>query len=40
MNKRKKEIIYFALSRLLDNKLSQNEFNEIDNLRNKFYRTK
>ena len=38
MNKREKEIIYFALSRLLDNKdLSKKEFNEIDNLRDEFY---
>ena len=46
MKKREKEIIYFALSRLLDGKdmegvvdkeLSQEEFNEIDNLRDQFY---
>ena len=38
MTKREKEIIYFALSRLLDDKdLSQKEFNEIDNLRDRFY---
>ena len=37
-SKREKEIIYFALSRLLDDKeLSQKEFNEIDNLRDRFY---
>ena len=35
---REKEIIYLALSRLLDNpKLEQEEFNEIDNLRDFFY---
>lgn len=33
-----KEILYHALSRLLDDsKLSQREFNEIDNLRDRFY---
>jgi len=33
-----KEVIYFALSRLLDDlTLSQIEFNEIDNLRDQFY---
>ena len=38
MTKREKEIIYFALSRLLDDKkLSQKEFNEIDTLRDRFY---
>lgn len=37
MTKREKEIVYFSLSRLLDDKeLSQKEFNEIDNLRDKF----
>jgi len=37
MTKREKEIIYFSLSRLLDDKeLSQKEFNEIDTLRDKF----
>lgn len=37
-NNREKEIIYFALSRLLeDSDLSQKEFNEIDNLREQFY---
>ena len=34
---RAKEIIYFALSRLLDDPdLSQEEFNEIDTLRDEF----
>ena len=38
MTKREKEIIYFALSRLLDNNnLSQDEFNEIDDIRDEFY---
>ncbi len=38
MNKREREIVYFALSRQLDDKtLSQDEFNEIDNLRDMFY---
>ena len=37
MSRREKEIIYFALSRVLDDReLSQKEFNEIDNLRDKF----
>lgn len=31
-----KELIYFALSRLLDEPMDQEEFNEIDNLRDKF----
>lgn len=37
---REKEIIYFALSRVLDNQhddeLTQGEFNEVDTLRDKF----
>ena len=38
MTDREKTIIYFALSRLLDDKtLSYNEFLEIDNLRDQFY---
>ena len=38
LTNREKEIIYFALSRLLDDKkLIQKEFNEIDNLRDRFY---
>ena len=38
MTKREKEIIYFALRRLLDNEnLSQKEFNEIDDSRDTFY---
>lgn len=36
MTDREKEIIYFALSRLLDKPMKQKEFNEIDNLRDKF----
>jgi len=37
MTERQKEIIYFALSRLLDDKkLSQEEFNEIADLRDEF----
>ena len=37
MTKRQKEIIYFGLSRLLDDKeLTQKEFNEIDELRDFF----
>lgn len=36
LSKREKEIIYFALSRLLDSLSSQIEFNELDNLRDKF----
>lgn len=38
LSDRKKEIIYFALSRLLDDKeLTLEEFNEIDNIRDEFY---
>jgi hypothetical protein len=38
MRKREKDIIYFALSRQLDDKeLTQDEFNEIDTLRDQFY---
>lgn len=38
LTKKQNEIIYFALSRLLDDKkLSQKEFNKIDNLRDRFY---
>ena len=40
MSKREKEIIYFALSRLLDTELSQEEFNEIDTLRDQFKESK
>jgi hypothetical protein len=36
-SKREKKIIYFALSRQLDDKnLSESEFNEIDDLRDCF----
>ena len=40
--RREKEVIYFALSRLLDEptELSQKEFNEVDALRDKFYQGK
>jgi hypothetical protein len=39
--KRENEIIYFSLSRQLDDKnLSQKEFDEIDNLRDRFYEGK
>jgi hypothetical protein len=38
LSDREKEIIYFALSRLLDDKeLTLEEFNEIDNIRDEFY---
>ena len=38
LSEREKEIIYFALSRNLDdNELSAKEFEEIDNLRDQFY---
>ena len=38
LTNREKEIIYFALSRCLDdNSLSYAEFEEIDNLRDQFY---
>lgn len=38
ISEREKEIIYFALSRLLDDStLCQSEFNEIDNLRDQFF---
>jgi len=38
LSNREKEIIYFALSRLLDDKdLSYEEFIEIDDLRDCFY---
>jgi len=38
LEKREKEIIYFALSRLLDNNdLTEKEFNEIDGMRDRFY---
>jgi len=38
LTEREKEVIYFALSRLLDDpKLSQEEFDEIDNMRDQFY---
>jgi len=38
LTKTETEIIYFALSRLLDDKdLTQEEFNKIDNMRDEFY---
>ena len=36
LTKREREIIYFALSRLLDEPSSNEEFCETDNLRDKF----
>ena len=37
-SKREREIIYFALSRQLDDEtLSTEEFSEIDNLRDQYY---
>jgi len=36
LSEREKEIIYVAISRLLEEHMGQKEFNEIDNLRDKF----